>query len=131
MSNTPLCICTTAFLSIHLLRDISVAFMSWLLSTVLRWTLGYVSLSILVLYISSDWWDLFLTVACYEWKWCDFISSTGVHGLYWSPDRQTRRQACQMNLKEKHFLGRFCLILFCSHQSVSYHCQMSILANNS
>ena len=29
--NTPLCICTTAFLSIHLLMDIYVASMSWLL----------------------------------------------------------------------------------------------------
>src|SRR5574337_1161223 len=31
MTNTPLCICTTAFLSIHLLMDIYVASMSWLL----------------------------------------------------------------------------------------------------
>ena len=36
MANIPVCICTTAFLSIHLLMDIQVASMSWLLLTVLR-----------------------------------------------------------------------------------------------
>ena len=44
LSNTPLCIYTMTFSSIHLLMDISVASMSGLLETVLWWTLGYTCL---------------------------------------------------------------------------------------
>ena len=44
LSNTPLFIWTTAFLVIHLLVDIQVASMSWLLETVLWWTLRYTCL---------------------------------------------------------------------------------------
>ena len=39
-----MCICTTAFLSIRLPMDILVAFISWILLTVLRGTLGYMCL---------------------------------------------------------------------------------------
>ena len=39
--NIPLYMCTTAFLSTRLSIDILIASMSWLLWTVLRWTLGY------------------------------------------------------------------------------------------
>ena len=39
-----MCICTIAYLSIHLPMDILVAFISWILLTVLRGTLGYMCL---------------------------------------------------------------------------------------
>ena len=53
LSNIPWCICTTAFFSIHLLMDIEVASISWLLQTVLWWTLGYTCLFLSVCMPSS------------------------------------------------------------------------------
>jgi len=44
LSSTPLYICTTSSLSIHLLMDMYVVSMSWLLQTELQWTLGCVCL---------------------------------------------------------------------------------------
>jgi len=47
-NNTPLCIYTPSSLSIHLVMDIWVASMSWLLYILLHWTLGYMYLFKLV-----------------------------------------------------------------------------------
>ena len=45
LRNIPVCICTAASSSIHLLMGIQVASMSWLLQIVLQWTLGCICLS--------------------------------------------------------------------------------------
>ena len=58
LSNTLLCICTTAFLSIHLLMDIQVVSMSWLLKqccdehwgTCVSFNSGFLS-------VYAQWWD--------------------------------------------------------------------------
>ena len=55
LSNIPLWICTTSSLSIPLAMDILVASMSWLLWTVLQWTLGWSAMPFKIAISNSLW----------------------------------------------------------------------------